>query len=349
MSEVSACGITPIASRTRTGSRATSRPATRPWPEVGTINVVSIRLSVVLPAPLGPSKPNSSPRLTSKLTWSTAVKVPKRLVRSRACIAADGDSIVDCEGDLGGHPRLYLAGSLQNPDLDVERANILATAADVGLGRELTLLSDRHHLPRKDQGRTRRQRHLGRTANPNRAEVGLLQIDSRPDRREIIDGQNRSPGRDPFTDFEILADYGAGDRRADDGVVRLVGVILHVGFGGDHGSAVAVERSARIVALLGGDHVLGIELVVARGRPLGVVERGGGIREIADRLGELVLDVDVLGPANDLTALDGVAFDQVELDDATGDAAGDVHLGRLDDSDRLDCSRVGRGPEVLAA
>ena len=154
-----------------------------PWPEVGTINVVSIRLSVVLPAPLGPSRPNNSPRLTSKLTWSTAVKVPKRLVRSRACIAADGDSIVDCECDLGGHPRLDLAGGLQNPDLDVKRANVLATAPNVGLGRELTLLPDRHHLPREHQGRTGRQRHLRGTANPDRAQVGLLQIDSRPYRR----------------------------------------------------------------------------------------------------------------------------------------------------------------------
>src|SRR5271170_8118551 len=173
-SEVSACGITPIASRTRSGSRATSKPATNPCPEVGTMSVVSIRLRVVLPAPLGPSRPNNSPRRTSKLTWSTAVKSPKRLVISRACIAADCDSIVERKRDLGGHPGLHLSGRLQNPHLDVERADVLASAANVGLGRELSLLSDGHDLSRKNQRRTSRQRHLRRTADANRAEFGLL-------------------------------------------------------------------------------------------------------------------------------------------------------------------------------
>src|SRR5215472_2017591 len=133
-SEVSACGITPIASRTRSGSRATSKPATRPWPDVGRISVVSIRLSVVLPAPLGPSRPKSSPRRTSKLTRSTAVNSPKRLVSSRAWIAADDDSIVEREGDLGRHARLHLSGSLQQAHLDVESADVLPSAAHVGLG-----------------------------------------------------------------------------------------------------------------------------------------------------------------------------------------------------------------------
>src|SRR5512135_3652342 len=138
-SEVSACGITPIASRTRTGSRATSKPATNPCPAVGTISVVSMRLSVVLPAPLGPSRPNNSPRRTSKLTRSTAVNSPKRLVSSRAWIAAGDDSIIEREGDLGGHPRLHLSGGLQPAHLDVESADVLASAAHVGLRGELPL------------------------------------------------------------------------------------------------------------------------------------------------------------------------------------------------------------------
>src|SRR6202521_5555733 len=241
-SEVSACGITPIASRTRPGSRATSKPATNPWPEVGTISVVSIRLSVVLPAPLGPRRPNSSPRRTSKLTWSTAVNAPKRLVSSRACIAADCDSIVACKCDLDGHSRFHLPGRLQDPHLDVERADVLTPAANVGLGRELPLLCDRHHLPRKKQRRMRRQRHLRGTADADRAKVGLLDIDARPDGREIVDGQDRRSRRDPFTDLEILAHHGAGDWGTDDGVVRLVRIVLHVGLGSGDRAAVAVER-----------------------------------------------------------------------------------------------------------
>ena len=41
----------------------------------------SMRKVVVLPAPLGPRRPKISPRRTSKLTWSTATKSPKRLTQ----------------------------------------------------------------------------------------------------------------------------------------------------------------------------------------------------------------------------------------------------------------------------
>src|SRR6185437_12665608 len=250
-SEVSACGITPIASRTRTGSRATSKPATNPWPEVGTISVVSIRLSVVLPAPLGPRRPNNSPRRTSKVTWSTAVNSPKRLVSSCARIAADCESIVERECNLGGHSRFHLSGGLQNPHFDVEGADVLAPATNVGLGRELSLLPDRHHLPRKSRRRTRRQGHLRRTADTDRAEFGFLQVDARPDCRKVIDGQDGRSRGHPFADLQVLAHHRAGDWRADDGVVRLVGVVLHAGSGGRHRAAVAVESGERVVALLG--------------------------------------------------------------------------------------------------
>src|SRR5664280_92810 len=43
-----------------------------------------MRMVVVLPAPLGPSQPNTSPGWMRKLTRSTAVKLPKRLVSSSA-------------------------------------------------------------------------------------------------------------------------------------------------------------------------------------------------------------------------------------------------------------------------
>ena len=41
-----------------------SNPATRPVPEVGLLNPQSIRMAVVLPAPLAPKKPKISPRFT---------------------------------------------------------------------------------------------------------------------------------------------------------------------------------------------------------------------------------------------------------------------------------------------
>src|SRR2546428_4518929 len=53
-------------------SRSTSRPATRTVPLVFARSVVIIRMTVVLPAPLGPRNPKNSPSPTEKLTSLTA-------------------------------------------------------------------------------------------------------------------------------------------------------------------------------------------------------------------------------------------------------------------------------------
>ena len=58
-------------------------PATRSVPPVAGSRPQSMRNVVVLPAPFGPSRPKISPRRTSKLTWSTAVKAPNLRTRSR--------------------------------------------------------------------------------------------------------------------------------------------------------------------------------------------------------------------------------------------------------------------------
>jgi hypothetical protein len=58
--------------RTSSRSRTTSWPATRALPPVGRTSVQSMLMVVVLPAPLGPRKPNTSPPATSKLTPRTA-------------------------------------------------------------------------------------------------------------------------------------------------------------------------------------------------------------------------------------------------------------------------------------
>ena len=57
------------------------KPATRASPEDGGNSVVSILIVVVLPAPLEPSKPKTSPALTESVSASTAVNVPKQRVR----------------------------------------------------------------------------------------------------------------------------------------------------------------------------------------------------------------------------------------------------------------------------
>jgi NAD(P)-dependent dehydrogenase (short-subunit alcohol dehydrogenase family) len=58
--------------RARTGSATTSTPPTTAWPLVGRTRVVSMPTVVVLPAPFGPSSPNTSPGSTANEIPSTA-------------------------------------------------------------------------------------------------------------------------------------------------------------------------------------------------------------------------------------------------------------------------------------
>src|SRR5215469_11037258 len=62
-------------------------PATVAAPEVGATNVPSVRTVVVLPAPFGPRKPNTSPYPISNDTSSNATRSPKRLLSPRTEIA----------------------------------------------------------------------------------------------------------------------------------------------------------------------------------------------------------------------------------------------------------------------
>ena len=80
-SVVTACETVPIAARTAVLSETTSCPWMRARPEVGGSSVVSIRIRVVLPAPLGPRSPYVSPAATEKDTASSATKSPNFLVR----------------------------------------------------------------------------------------------------------------------------------------------------------------------------------------------------------------------------------------------------------------------------
>src|ERR1035437_4820882 len=70
-----------MARRTSTAWVVMEKPATRASPEEGGNSVVSILIVVVLPAPLEPSNPKTSPALTERVKASTAVNVPKRRVR----------------------------------------------------------------------------------------------------------------------------------------------------------------------------------------------------------------------------------------------------------------------------
>jgi hypothetical protein len=62
-------------------------PSTRAAPESGRSKVASIRMTVVLPAPLGPSRLYTTPVSTARSTMSTARVSPKALTRSDVSIA----------------------------------------------------------------------------------------------------------------------------------------------------------------------------------------------------------------------------------------------------------------------
>ena len=70
--------------RTSAARAPTSWPRISAVPEVGLSSVVRIFMVVLLPAPLGPRKPKTSPASTSKVTPSTALIPPLyTLTRSR--------------------------------------------------------------------------------------------------------------------------------------------------------------------------------------------------------------------------------------------------------------------------
>src|SRR5258706_473463 len=73
-------------------SPAGSMPRTRRCPEVTGETHPIMRIVVVLPAPLGPRKPKTSPRPTLKSKPSAATRSPNSLVSPRASMSAPGGS-----------------------------------------------------------------------------------------------------------------------------------------------------------------------------------------------------------------------------------------------------------------
>ena len=73
-------GRTPIWAFAAAGSAQTSWPSTSTRPASGRSSPVTIERVVVLPAPLGPTKPNIDPRGTHMVRLSTATLGPNRLV-----------------------------------------------------------------------------------------------------------------------------------------------------------------------------------------------------------------------------------------------------------------------------
>ena len=80
-----------------------SKPPTLALPEVGASSPQSMRISVVLPDPLGPSRPKISPRAMLRFSESTATRLPKLRVRFSAMMASGMDRR-GADGLLCGKP-----------------------------------------------------------------------------------------------------------------------------------------------------------------------------------------------------------------------------------------------------
>src|SRR3989442_2337742 len=78
----------PIRDRTAAGSCETSMPATCASPEVGRSSVQRMLIVVVLPAPLGPRKPKTSPCSTARSIPRTASMSPYVFTRPLTSITA---------------------------------------------------------------------------------------------------------------------------------------------------------------------------------------------------------------------------------------------------------------------
>src|SRR5262250_1480100 len=95
---------------TSSGCSRTSNPATVAVPALGGRKQVSIRMVVVLPAPLGPRNPTIWPFLTENEMWSTAVVRAYLLVRSETLIIVVCWQRQECRAEphVGARGYVYL-------------------------------------------------------------------------------------------------------------------------------------------------------------------------------------------------------------------------------------------------
>src|SRR3954447_26983149 len=80
----------PASSASRGERKRTGAPSTRYSPASGTCTPASILISVLLPAPLSPSRQCTSPRASSSVTPDSAITGPKYLVTLSSCRIRSG-------------------------------------------------------------------------------------------------------------------------------------------------------------------------------------------------------------------------------------------------------------------
>ena len=126
-----------------------------------------MRMKVVLPLPLGPRKPQISPRCTWRSMWSTAVRSPNRLVMPRTSMARSFGITVEPQEHVDGLAGVELRGH-GGVEGDLDHEDELAAALAAVDDRRGELRAGRDEAARVPASGSARPSTTTRTVSPSR-------------------------------------------------------------------------------------------------------------------------------------------------------------------------------------
>src|SRR5262249_48531479 len=204
-------------------SLTTSRPRTVARPDCGSNSVTRIRRSVVLPAPSGPIRPNSSPRLTSNETPSSAFAPPN-------CLATLS---TNTEDDIDWHPNLQASVSVGDANLDgVDEVGALFPRLD-WRWRELGATRDPAHRAAEGLALgTDIEGDLHWLSQVHRGQLRLRDVGAHVQGIEIRDAIERLARLDDFALARVGREHGASARVLDRCLFESIGGACDLRIGG---------------------------------------------------------------------------------------------------------------------
>src|SRR4030065_448343 len=207
----------PISSWIFPASLSIEWPITHASPAVGSRIPVRRRITVVFPAPSGPTRPKISPSPTVKVRRSTATVSWNFRVSPSVRIASNTHlpPLLRPDDRIRRHAGLEFPLRVGNNDLDpVDELHPLFLRLDA-LRRELGLGGDEGDapgvlLPRIGVG-------VDRNGVPylDPSQVGLLDVRPEPDIGQIAHRNHRGPRGDVVPGLDIFGQNDAGERRGD--------------------------------------------------------------------------------------------------------------------------------------
>src|SRR6266850_1435128 len=223
-------------SRMASDSVRTSRPSTQADPPLSGKRPVSILMTVVFPLPLGPRKPKISPFSTRKLTSLTAAKLPKRLTRCSAAMAASAGffvmfaigSISCFKFHVGSHAGKHVAAGIIDANLYAKNL-VHAFLAGLDVARqEFSLLVDLFEDPFENSFWKRVDSDFGLLPDLEAAIFGFGNVDANVDLILFKKSGDRRIRCDEVAgaDVENLDDRGGG---SGDWALSKTGFVVGVG------------------------------------------------------------------------------------------------------------------------